>query len=328
MKRLAAVSALLLTSCATVLSGWKEKSTPPPHACTVREIHSDWEGLQYYDAAGHLLFGQTRLTYDGGGFERFSWEGDRLKAIESFYEERETPDYTEGGSRAYPVQRTHERAELEYNRAGQLRRVSWKKELYMDGDRGWEQDGTQYRQETFEYEGRFLARVRGGFFGCTRQRFEWKDGQLLRVFGVRSDRVPYATYEWENGQLAAYHQGTFFVTHYTYDPAGRLVREETSDLTGGQIPSSYPFVKQWEYDAAGRVTRHTRTTSLAGALASIEWHYDAGGRLVEISSNGGVVRYTYAGECDQVRLGPRPPNPLESAMACIESPGGLYSGCF
>src|SRR5262249_16864756 len=69
-----------------------EWSTQVPDApCDVTMTYTDGMGSDTrhyrYDREGRLVYGETRLTYDGRGFEHLTWQGGQLLHVASYYEQ-------------------------------------------------------------------------------------------------------------------------------------------------------------------------------------------------------------------------------------------------
>ncbi|HTL36570.1 MAG TPA: RHS repeat domain-containing protein [Kofleriaceae bacterium] len=320
-------SVLLLAvgACAPHVMGASEwpSDAPPAAACEVVETYTDAMGpdrrISKYDTDGHLVFAQTRLTYDGNGFEKLTWKNGRVARIDSFYENafRRGDCDVEGGCDE-PAVRTIETSRYGYDSAGRLAITAYEKHEFHPNraETRWIESDSEDRETSYEYEHGQLVAIEGGEMGDV--ELAWKNGHPVRR---RYDKRT-STYEWSGDRLVMY-RWFDYEQSFQYDAAGRLVREVLADKDGP------PQTTEWTYDADGRVTSETQTTGTQ--VRPTVWTYDAQGRVATAAQDGRVNRtFEYGASCPaNLRVVRAPTAEARAALGtCIRSPGYGYDDCF
>ena len=303
-------------------TGWRE--TPPAAPCEVVETYTDAMGtdrrISKYSEDGRLLFAQTRLTYDGHGFEHVTWKNDRVVRIDTYYENAFRQGYcdVEGGCDE-PAYRTIETTEYRYDSAGRLTVVAHEKREYRQRGTRWVEHDDEYSERRYVYDKGKLVAIEGGEMGDV--ALTWKNGHPVeRHFDGRV-----STYEWSDGRLVMY-RWFDYEQSFEYDTSGRLVREVLASKSQGV---DNPTTTEWTYDADGRVTSETRKTR--NEERPTTWTYDEQGRVSSAAQDGRVNRtFEYGASCPANLRVVRPPSAeLRSNLAvCIRSPGYSYDNCF
>jgi YD repeat-containing protein len=268
-----------------------------------------FERVQRYDAAGRLVFGTTRLTYDGSGREYLTWDGPRLVGIDSYYAQGFRRGYcdVEGGCDE-PATRTIDHTSLSYD-DGRLTDTDRRTLEFGHGDRGaWMLHDRRRYRDKIAYDGDRLVRFRGDI--------RWANGHPVERRNGKFE----STFEWAGGRLAVY-RWSGFTQAFAYDDRGRLASER---MTGPNTDTT----TTWSYDDAGRLASRVATES--SRPYEWTWTYDAGGRVVR--STGGPATstvYTYGASCPANLNAPALPTAPGRAglVACARSPGDLYNTC-
>ncbi len=299
----------------------KWRDTAPAAPCEVLETYTDAMGasplISKYTSEGRLLFAQTRLTYDGHGFEHVTWKNDRVVRIDSYYENafREGSCDVEGGCDK-PAFRTVETSLYHYDSAGRWSGLDHELVEYRQRENNWVEHRDDARELRYVFQGDRLVAIEGGERGDV--ELGWKNGHpATRRFDGRT-----STYEWKNDRLVMYHWFDY-AQSFEYDVAGRLVREELASKSGD------PTITEWTYDAAGRLISESHTTR--NETRQTVWTYDAEGRITSTAQDGRVNRtFTYRGSCPaNLRVMRAPTAELRSNIGqCIRSPGNGYDNCF
>jgi YD repeat-containing protein len=300
------------------------RSQPPAAPCETTETYTDAMGtdqrIARYDASGRLVFAQTRLTYDGRGFEHVIWDAGRVARIDTFYEQdaREGNCDVEGGCDE-PAYRTVERTHFRYDSAGRLRHEARTKWTYAANETGgWTQSGDEDHERGFRYEGGKLVAIehdRGD------ERFEHEHGHpVRRHFAGRTSQ-----FEWQGNRLVMF-RWFDYAQSFEYDDRGRLVREVLAKKSDG---AAQPQTTEWAYNAAGHVLSETMRT--AHAVRTQSFDYDDQGRLARTSQDGRPIRtYAYGAACPARLNAVRAPTAERRAGLdlCIGSPGYAFDSCF
>jgi YD repeat-containing protein len=276
--------------------------------------------ISKFSEDGRLLFAQTRLTYDGHGFEHVTWKAGRVARIDSYYENeyRQGNCDVEGGCDE-PASRTIEGSKYHYDSAGHLTAIEHaKSEFRQDGTRWVEHDSDDDETRYIYRHGQLVA-IEGGEMGDV--QFRWKQGHTVeRLFDRRK-----STYEWNGDRLVMY-RWFDYEQSFVYDSAGRLVREVLASKSDGV---DNPTTTEWTYDAGGRVISETRKTRTEER--PMTWTYDDQGRVTSAAQDGRVNRtFEYGAACPaNLRVVRAPSAEMRAALGvCIRSPGYGYDDCF
>jgi YD repeat-containing protein len=326
MKVRCCVIVVALGACAPhVMAPTEWSQTPPAAACEVVESYTDAMGtdrrISKYSDDGRLLFAQTRLTYDGHGFEHVLWKGGRVARIDTYYEQAFRQGFcdVEGGCDE-PASRTIERSDYHYDAAGHLTVLDHGKwEFSLDGTR-WIERRSDDDETRYVYRKGQLVRIEGNEMGDV--ELVWKQGHPVER---RFDRRR-STYEWSGDRLVMY-RWFDYEQSFEYDSAGRLVREVLASKSDG--PDN-PTTTEWTYDADGRLTSEVRKTRAENR--PMTWTYDDKGRVTSAAQDGRVNRtFEYGASCPANLRVVRPPSAEQRANLappCIRSPGYGYDNCF
>lgn len=323
-----AIVGLVLAGCATPhLTAAEWPTTRPAAPCEVTVVDTDGMGpftrFERYDAAGHLVFSTTRLTYDGRGSEYLAWRGDQLVAVDTYYEQ----DFRQGncdviGGCDEPARRTVARTELAY-RGTLLSQIDTRTRTFVMGATAgdWVQadrdhDATQYR-----WQGTDLVAVDDW-------TYSFRDGHP--VSGQRSDRFKmHSSFEWSGDRLMTYRWFDYVQT-FEYDDRGRLVREV---LATPKDPRSETTITTWTYDG-DRLVQTLRARSFPGATTSQDnqwkYTYDDAQRLVRTESSPAVFQTrSYSASCPPNLAQPNLPSAPRRAnlTPCIRTPGYAVNTC-
>ncbi len=302
-----------IAACTRPLAPGEWREHVPQAPCEVHSIYTDGMGpfahVQRYDAAGHLVFGTTRLTYDGSGGEYLTWDGPELVRVDSYYAQgfRRGDCAVEGGCDE-PAARTIDHTSLAYEQGRLVGTDRTMLEFRLDERGAWMlHDRRRYRDDA-EYDGDRLVRFRGDI--------RWANGHPVeRRHGKFDD-----TFEWAGDRLVLY-RWSGFAQAFAYDDRGRLASER---MTGPNTDKT----TTWSYDDAGRLV--SRVATDASGPYEWTWTYDDAGRVVRSTSGpASSIVYTYGASCPGKLDTPNLPTALGRAglVVCARSPGDLYNTC-
>lgn len=348
MNRAPLLAALLLVSgCVRTLSADEWVTALPHGACRVDIDLPNEERVKrlerHHAADGRVLSGTalSLLQSDGRAWERFGYDDRaRLAEIRS-YEEINAEDFpcaVEGGCYS-PARRVLTQTTLLSDDAGRL--VRWASEA-VTYQRGYGGQFTSIRTErtdrryTYDDTGRLVAIDKDG----TRYQVLYDvQGRLVRLTnrGCGYSVNKSATYD-ARGRIVLTEVESCVRssgcrvtdrTQYTYDDAGRVVRADHTDPTGGSHSSYRLFAYQGDH-----MTRVTYANFYPGAEERTVYDYtfDERGHLTSRAQDGLVFeRYRYTGACDAIETDVRAPSPLADidAVVCHSSPAFLMvDHCF
>ncbi|HEY3806830.1 MAG TPA: RHS repeat domain-containing protein [Kofleriaceae bacterium] len=303
---------LMVAGCARPLAPDEWRETVPDAPCDVNIVNIDgmgaFERVARYDAAGHIIFGTTQLTYDGRGREYFRWDGPRLVHVDSYYDQdaRRGDCDVEGGCDE-PATRTIDEMTLRYDGARLVGTDRTTLVFERDNRGAYVSSDRRHDREAMAYDGERLV----GFRGTIR----WAGGHPVeRRNGTFDD-----TFEWHGDRLAAYRWASYLQT-FAYDSLGRLANET---LTGGAEHTT----TAWSYDSTGRLV--SRTEDGSDGRHEWTWRYDDAGRVVRFTNGGATTDYAYGASCPAHLNAPITPTALARAklVVCAQSPGDLYDTC-
>jgi YD repeat-containing protein len=314
---------LALTGCPPThmtSTEWRDKAPAAP--CEMVETYTDAMGadrrVSKYTADGRLVFAETRLHYDGHGFEHVTWKNDRVVRIDSFYETafRAGNCDVEGGCDE-PATRTIDTSRYRYDAAGHLIALDHEKREFRERGTQWVEYDDESREHRYVYDANRLVAIEGGEGGDA--NYTWSNGHpVARHFNhMRS------TYEWKANRLVMY-RWFDYEQSFAYDASGRLVREV---LASKSDPT--PTITEWTYDDAGRLVSEVRKTR--NEERPTVWTYDDKGRVTSAAQDGRVNRtFEYGAACPANLRSVRAPSAEERAnlAVCIRSPGYGYDRCF
>jgi YD repeat-containing protein len=302
----------MVAGCARPLAPDEWRETVPDAPCDVNIVNIDgmgaFERVARYDAAGHIIFGTTQLTYDGRGREYFRWDGPRLVHVDSYYDQdaRRGDCDVEGGCDE-PATRTIDEMTLRYDGARLVGTDRTTLVFERDNRGAYVSSDRRPDREAMAYDGERLV----GFRGTIR----WAGGHPVeRRNGTFDD-----TFEWHGDRLAAYRWASYLQT-FAYDSLGRLANET---LTGGAEHTT----TAWSYDSTGRLV--SRTEDGSDGRHEWTWRYDDAGRVVRFTNGGATTDYAYGASCPAHLNAPITPTALARAklVVCAQSPGDLYDTC-
>jgi YD repeat-containing protein len=307
------LAVIAIAACTRPLAPGEWREQVPRAPCEVHIVDTDGNGsfdrIQRYDAGGHLVFGTTRLSYDGRGREYLTWDGPRLVRADS-YDEREggqEPCDLEGGCDE-PATRTIARMTLDYD-GDRLTRTDRTDHEFDRDERGiYVLRERRYYSDDIAYDGDRVV----GYHGT----IHWDNHHPLE----RHNKLNTDTLEWSGDRLDTYRWPPFMQT-FAYDDRGRLASER---MTGPETDAT----TTWSYDESGRL--FSRVTTSTSRRYEWAWTYDDVGRVVRATSgSASSTVYTYGASCPAKLNAPALPTALGRAglVVCARSPGDLYNTC-
>jgi YD repeat-containing protein len=297
---------VLLVACARPLAPGEWRESVPDAPCEARTVETDGmgsaAGLQRFDAAGRLIFGTTRLTYDGRGREYLTWDGPRLVRADSYYDQNFRRGICDACEE--PATRTVARMTLDYDGDRLVHTDRIDREFHRDRRGGYVLRDRRHYTDDIAYDGDRLVRFHG--------TIRWDNHHPLS----REGRLNTETLEWSGDRLVVYRWPPF-VQRFTYDERGRLVSDALTSPDQNETST-------WRYDAAGRLTARVWRGR------EWTWTYDDAGRLIRLDRGDGMSTvYSYTGTCAANLNAPALPTALGRArlVPCAQTPGALYDSC-
>jgi YD repeat-containing protein len=267
---------------------WRE--VPPAAPCEVRILETDgmgpYERFERYDGTGRLVFGTTRLTYDGRGFEYLTWDGRNVVRVDSYYDQ----DFRQGacaviGGCDEPARRTIDHTRYRYDRGRLVAAEDTTLEFRQDKDRAWKLHDRHTHGDDYAYDGDRLVRFGGDITYDNGHAAQRRHGKYVDTFEWQGDRL--AMYRWSGYQQA-----------FEYDDRGRLAREQLADPKDTDMG---PKTTEWSYDDAGRLIARVETQAYlrTDAVSRHEWRWEYGdaGRMLRSSADATSKVYTYGASC-------------------------------
>ncbi|HVV84737.1 MAG TPA: hypothetical protein VHE35_16845 [Kofleriaceae bacterium] len=326
---------MVLCSCSAVgrpmaVGEWSEARPPEGAMCEVGIHEVDGMGpydrVQRFDAAGHLRYETTRLTYDGRGHEEVTWDaaGAHVVRVDSYYEQdARRGDCDDEGGCDEPATRTIDHATWRWTARGDLARATSKTTEFVDdrGTGGWKVSAEHSEDHGYRRDHDVVVDTDDGL------RFDAGGHPISRDHQGVGRRYR-DTFEW-NGDRLAVCRWMGYTQAFAYDANGRLVKQTLSRAhdEGGDTGDT---VDSWTYDGAGRLVVHARDESGGREHHEWTWSYDDAGRLAHFTNGPGSTKdYTYGPGCPANLNQPALPTALRQAGlgACVRSAGYSIDTC-